>query len=141
MLNIHEVKKNWQNANYNLSYLLVEKQTHPFPTRKPTQLRNVSFSDKYQASLQRFLSFCIAIIVIIGDGYAYILDGRSHLLEMGLTFQVFPERTDQRQLTRPFLRLEGGAGHARLYLGDHAHTRPRTVTEHFIKGCLKHAVF
>ena len=35
-------------------------------------------------------------------------------LERGLPFQVFTERTDQRQLTRPFLRLEGGAGHARL---------------------------
>ena len=92
---------------YNLSYLLVEKQTHPFPTslRKPTQLRTV------QASLQRFLSFRSH-----RDGHAYILDRRSHLLERGLTIQVFTERTDQRQLTRPFLRLEGGAGHARLHV-------------------------
>ena len=112
MLTIHEVKKNWQNANYNLSYLLVEKQTHPFLTslRKPTQLRTVFFSDKYQASFP-----FVAIVVIIGDGHTYILDRRSHLLERGLTFQVFTERTDQRQLTRPFLRLEGGAGHARLW--------------------------
>ena len=42
----------------------------------------------------------------------YLTD--DHLLKRGLTFQVFTERTDQRQLTRPFLRLEGGAGHARL---------------------------
>ena len=98
-------------------FLLVEKQTHPFPTRKSTQLRTVSF-------FRQILSFSaakssssfpfVAIVVIIGDCHTYILDRRSHLLERGSTFQIFPERTNQRQLTRPFLRLEGGAGHARL---------------------------
>ena len=55
MLTIHEVKK--KIGKMPTIIYPVGRETHPFPSRKPTQLRTVSFSDKYQASLQRFLSF------------------------------------------------------------------------------------
>ena len=109
MLIIHEVKNNWQNANYNLSYPVGRETNTSFPIKKANTASECFFSDKYQASFP-----FVAIVVIIGDGLTYILDRRSHLLKRGLTFQVFPERTDQPQLTRPFLCLEGGAGYTRL---------------------------
>ena len=97
--------------------LSVEKQRHSFPDKKANAASDCFFFRQisiFSAAKSNTSFPYVAIVVIIGDGHTYILDKRFHLLEGGLTFQVFPERTDQRQLTRPFVRLEGGAGHVRL---------------------------